>query len=122
DENYFDKVLPYAIVFNMADKWKDKLKDLEVPPPKWYSGYYAGNTFNTMMFMNSLDHSINQMTNTFYSSPGSSGSSGAVSAVAVDFREVVLVGEEEAAGKILYQTLLLLFFLKNKDCHYLFLY
>lgn len=76
DENYFDKVLPYAIVFDMADKWKDKLKGLEIPPPKWYSGYYPGSTFNTMMFMNSLDHSMNEMTNTFYSSPHSSGSSG----------------------------------------------
>ena len=60
----------------MADKWKDKLKGLEVPPPKWYSGYYAGNNFNTLMFMNSLDRSMNQMTQNFYSSPHSSGSSG----------------------------------------------
>jgi uncharacterized membrane protein len=76
DENYFDKVLPYAIVFDMADKWKDKLKGLEIPPPKWYSGYYPGSTFNTVMFMNSLDHSMNEMTSSFYSSPRSSGSSG----------------------------------------------
>lgn len=76
DENYFDKVLPYAIVFNMADKWKDKLKGLEVPPPKWYSGNYAGGNFNTVMFMNSLDHSMNEMTHTFYSSPSGSGTSG----------------------------------------------
>jgi len=76
DENYFDKVLPYAIVFDMADKWKDKLKGLDVPPPKWYSGNYAGANFNTFMFMNSLDHSMNQMTQTFYSAPSSSGTSG----------------------------------------------
>ncbi len=76
DENYFDKVLPYAIVFDMADKWKDKLKGLDVPPPKWYSGYYAGNNFNTLMFMNSLDHSMTQMTQTFYSAPSGSGTSG----------------------------------------------
>ena len=77
DENYFDKVLPYAIVFDVADKWKDKLKGLEVPPPTWYSGYYAGNNFNTLIFLNSLDHSMNQMTQSFYSAPhSSSGSSG----------------------------------------------
>ncbi len=76
DQNYFDKVLPYAIVFDMADKWKDKLKGLDVPPPSWYSGNYAGSNFNTLMFMNSLDHSMNAMTNSFYSSPHSSGSSG----------------------------------------------
>jgi uncharacterized membrane protein len=76
DPNYFDKVLPYAIVFDMADKWKDKLAGLDIPPPTWYSGVYAGNNFNTLMFMNSLDRSMNAMTNSFYSSPHSSGSSG----------------------------------------------
>ena len=76
DQNYFDKVLPYAIVFDIADTWKDKLKGLDIPPPTWYSGAYAGNNFSTLMFMNSLDRSMNAMTNTFYSSPRSSGSSG----------------------------------------------
>ena len=76
DENYFDKVLPYAIVFDMADKWKDKLKGLEIPPPNWYSGNYGGSNFSTAMFMTSLDHSMNQMTQNFYSAPQSSGSSG----------------------------------------------
>ncbi len=76
DENYFDKVLPYAIVFDVADTWKDKLKGLVVPQPQWYSGNYAGGNFNTFLFMNSLDKSMNAMTNTFYSSPHNSGSSG----------------------------------------------
>lgn len=76
DENYFDKILPYAIVFNIADTWKDKLKGLDVPPPSWYSGNYSSNNFNTAMFMSSLDHSMNAMSSSFYSSPSSSGSSG----------------------------------------------
>ncbi len=75
DEHYFDTVLPYAIVFDIADAWKDKLKGLEVPPPGWYSGSY-GNNFSTYMFMNSLDRSMNEMTKNFYSAPSSSGSSG----------------------------------------------
>jgi len=74
DEHYFDKILPYAIVFDVADMWKDKLKGLDVPPPSWYSGNYS--TFNTGSFMNSLDHSMNAMSSTFYSSSSSSGSSG----------------------------------------------
>ena len=74
DEHYFDKVLPFAIVFNMADTWKDKLQGLDVPPPNWYVGNYNG--FNTYMFLNSLDHSMNEMSKSFYSQPGSSGSSG----------------------------------------------
>jgi hypothetical protein len=63
DENYFDKVLPYAIVFDVADRWKDKLKDLDIPPPKWYVGNYT--TFTTLNFMNSLDHSMNENVKNF---------------------------------------------------------
>jgi len=74
DEHYFDKVLPFAIVFDVADTWKDKLKGLDVPPPNWYVGNYSG--FNTYMFLSSLDHSMNKMTENFYSTPKSSGSSG----------------------------------------------
>lgn len=76
DENYFDKVLPYAIVFNIADSWKDKLKGLDIPSPTWYSGNYAAGSFTTIMFMNSLNHSMNAMSESFYSAPSSSGSSG----------------------------------------------
>ncbi|MBK8712532.1 MAG: DUF2207 domain-containing protein [Niastella sp.] len=74
DPQYFDKVLPYAIVFNVADSWKDKLKGLDVPPPNWYVGNYNG--FTTGMFLSSLDHSMNEMSRSFYSAPSSSGSSG----------------------------------------------
>jgi uncharacterized membrane protein len=74
DEHYFDKVLPFAIVFDVADTWKDKLKGLDIPPPTWYVGDYDG--FNTSMFLGSLDHSMNQMTENFYSAPSNSSSSG----------------------------------------------
>jgi uncharacterized membrane protein len=74
DEHYFDRILPYAIVFNVADAWKDKLQGLDIPPPTWYHGNY--NTFNTYAFMSSLDRSMNAMSDTFYSSPSGSGSSG----------------------------------------------
>ena len=74
DANYFDKVLPYAIVFGIADTWKDKLEGLDIPPPNWYSGNY--NTFNTAIFMSSLNSSMNQMSDSFYSAPSSSSSSG----------------------------------------------
>jgi uncharacterized membrane protein len=74
DEHYFDKVLPYAIVFDVADKWKDKLASLDIPPPTWYMGNYRN--YNTGMFMHSLDRSMNEMSKSFYSAPRSSGSSG----------------------------------------------
>lgn len=80
DAQYFDKVLPYAIVFDIADTWKDKLKGLDVPPPTWYSAGYAGANFNSMNFMGSLDKSMNAMSQSFYSSPsGGSGSGGSFS-------------------------------------------
>ncbi len=101
DENYFDKVLPYAIVFDMADKWKDKLKGLEVPPPKWYSGYYGGNNFNTIMFMNSLDHSMNANdANVFTAHPTAVAAVAVVLAVVEDFPAAVLEVAEEVVGKI----------------------
>ena len=74
DEHYFDKVLPFAIVFDVADTWKDKLKNLDVPPPNWYAGSY--HNFSTYMFLNSLDHSMNEMSKSFYSAPSNSSSGG----------------------------------------------
>lgn len=76
DASYFDKVLPYAIVFNMAGVWKDKLKGLDVPPPNWYAGSYAAGNFSAPIFLNKLDHSMDAMSSQFYSAPSSSGSSG----------------------------------------------
>lgn len=73
DENYFDMVLPYAIVFDIADTWKDKLKGLDIPPPTWYSGYYPGSVFNAALFMGSLDNSMKAMGQSFYSTPSSGG-------------------------------------------------
>ncbi|MEO5500118.1 MAG: DUF2207 domain-containing protein [Ginsengibacter sp.] len=76
DPQYFDKVLPYAIVFNIAVKWKDKLEGLDVPPPSWYASSFYGNNFTTHSFLNSLDHSMSSMSQNFYSTPPGSGSSG----------------------------------------------
>ncbi|WP_165958251.1 DUF2207 domain-containing protein [Segetibacter sp. 3557_3] len=74
DEHYFDKVLPYAIVFNLADKWKDKLEGINIPPPSWYSGNYS--SYHAGSFMSNLNSSMTAMSSTFTSSPSSSGSSG----------------------------------------------
>ena len=78
DPAYFDKVLPYAIVFNQADLWKKKFKDLEIDPPQWY----VGSTPNVYYYsyLNDLDRGLNEMSSTFYSTPqidysASSGSS-----------------------------------------------
>lgn len=74
DPSYFDKVLPYAIVFNVINNWQDKLKGLDVPPPDWYSGNYS--MFTTFVFLTSLNQGLNSMTDSFYSTPKSSAGSG----------------------------------------------
>ncbi|MCR4602326.1 MAG: DUF2207 domain-containing protein [Prevotella sp.] len=36
DPQYFYKVLPYAMVFKLSDKWADLFKDIDVQKPDWY--------------------------------------------------------------------------------------
>lgn len=35
---YFYNILPYAIVFNLADKWADRFKNIDMQTPEWYHG------------------------------------------------------------------------------------
>lgn len=75
DPHYFDKTLPYAIVFNHVEKWADKFKDLTIPEPDWYHGS-RHDTFSPILFTNALSQSMRSMGSTFVSQPSSSGSSG----------------------------------------------
>lgn len=73
DPTYFDKTLPYAIVFDLAEKWADKFEGLNVPPPQWY----YGNTYSHRTFMHDLDEGMRNMGNVLTSTPpSSSGGSG----------------------------------------------
>ena len=36
DPQYFYKVLPYAMVFELSDQWEDLFKDIKVEKPEWY--------------------------------------------------------------------------------------
>lgn len=75
DPQYFDKTLPYAIVFDHVEKWANKFKDLTIPAPDWYhSSRY--DTFSPILFTNALSHSMRSMGSTFVSQPSSSGSGG----------------------------------------------
>lgn len=38
DPGLFYQVLPYAMVFGLAERWCEKFKGLYVPPASWYSG------------------------------------------------------------------------------------
>ncbi|MCK6694829.1 MAG: DUF2207 domain-containing protein, partial [Thermoanaerobaculia bacterium] len=74
DPQYFDKSLPYAMVFDMADNWSDKFEALNVPPPAWY-GSRTGH-FTSAQFMQRFSHATKDIGNTFTSMPSKSGSSG----------------------------------------------
>lgn len=53
----FEKLLPYAIVFGVEKIWAKRFADLELKPPTWYQGYYGG-SFNSWIFVNSLNSSF----------------------------------------------------------------
>ena len=72
-ENIFEKYLPYAIVFNIAEKWARAFEGIYNNPPSWYEGDF-GPRFTAIAFTNSLNHSLSNMNNFLASRPGGGGS------------------------------------------------
>lgn len=73
DPHYFDKSLPYAMVFDMADNWSEKFEALNVPPPTWYNSHSG--QFTSSQFMRRFSHATKDIGNTFTSMPSKSGGS-----------------------------------------------
>jgi len=71
--NIFEKYLPYAIVFNLVDKWARAFEGIYNTPPEWYEGSYLGAVFSTSSFVNSLNSSISSFSDVFSSRSGSTG-------------------------------------------------
>lgn len=78
DPDYFEKTLPYAMVFGYAKQWSKKFDGLLTEPPKWYVAphgmYYHGNTFSAADFGASFDSGVREIQSVFSSTP--SGGSG----------------------------------------------
>ncbi len=74
DPHYFDKTLPYAIVFNHVEKWAKKFEALSAPPPGWY--HSPRGQLTTWAFTNNLSSAMRSAGTTFSSRPSSSGSGG----------------------------------------------
>lgn len=76
---FFEKFLPYAIVFGVEKIWADRFKDVGLAKPDWYDGYDS-RTFNSIYLVNSLSSSLHSVaaaaTPTSSSSGFSSGFSG----------------------------------------------
>ncbi len=75
DPHYFDKTIPYAMVFGMAAVWCSRFEGLLAAPPEWFSSGPSGfHSFNS--FGSSLDHSFSSMNSAFTSVPAPQGGSG----------------------------------------------
>lgn len=64
DPQYFYKVLPYAMVFGLSDKWSDLFKDIQLEKPDWYdaSTPLVGYAFTRHMTHSLYDSSKNAIT------------------------------------------------------------
>ncbi len=75
-ENIFEKILPYAIVFNLADKWAKAFEGIYTKQPSWYESARPG-VFSTAVFVGALNSSLSGITSSMASKPGGrSGGSG----------------------------------------------
>jgi hypothetical protein len=70
----FEKFLPYAMAFGVADKWAKAFEDIYREPPTWYVG--GTGPFNTSSFSNSISSMSSAAASSMSSSPSSSGSGG----------------------------------------------
>lgn len=75
DPEYFYKVLPYAYVLGVSDKWIKKFEDIAMTQPDWYE---SAGTFAFIDFSNHFDESLHSMGSamTYEYHSYSSGSSG----------------------------------------------
>lgn len=71
---FFEKLLPYAIVMNVEKEWAGQFKDIYTAPPEWYSGNFV--SFNAGYLAGSLNSGFAATVNNSFSSPASSGGSG----------------------------------------------
>lgn len=81
DPTIFGRLLPYAMVLGVADKWANAFKDLLTAPPDWYEPYGWGTDYNfsPSLFVNDIGGAMHTMRSTFESPPPppSSSDSGA---------------------------------------------
>jgi hypothetical protein len=70
----FERFLPYAMAFGVADKWAKAFEDIYREPPTWYVG--GSGQFSASSFSHSISDMSSAAASSMSSSPGSSGSGG----------------------------------------------
>ncbi len=76
DPTLFDRILPFALVFGLEDKWADAFRDMYREPPSWYSSPNYRNSFSPNTFVSDLGRSLGVMNSSLSSTPRKSGGSG----------------------------------------------
>lgn len=81
DPDYFEKTLPYAMIFGYAKQWSKKFDGLLTEPPKWYLGpnggmYYGASGFNPGEFGQTFSDDVHEIQQVFTSSPSSDSGGG----------------------------------------------
>jgi uncharacterized membrane protein len=70
----FERFLPYAMAFGVADKWARAFEDIYREPPTWYVG--GTGQFSASSFSHSISDMSSAAASSMSSSPSSSGSGG----------------------------------------------
>jgi predicted membrane protein DUF2207 len=70
----FERFLPYAMAFGVADKWAKAFEDIYREPPTWYVG--GSGQFSASGFSHSISDMSSAAASSMSSSPSSSGSGG----------------------------------------------
>ncbi len=76
DPTLFDRILPFALVFGLEDKWADAFREMYREPPSWYSSPNYRSSFSPNTFVSDLGRSLGVMNSSLSSSPRKSGGSG----------------------------------------------
>jgi uncharacterized membrane protein YgcG len=69
----FERLLPYAMVFGVADRWAKAFEGIYTTPPDWYQGPVGGQ-LSTVWIVNSLNNSTDSMQTSMFMPPRSSSS------------------------------------------------
>ncbi len=71
----FERFLPHALAFGVADRWANAFEELYQEPPQWYRGSGTG-SFHATDFSSRMSTLSSSASSTMSSSPSSSGSGG----------------------------------------------
>lgn len=76
DPQFYYRILPYAQVLGVTDKWEEKFADLTVEPPQWLTGDCLTTYFEFRILSGMLRSSMGSISSGMISRPSSSGSNG----------------------------------------------